>query len=346
MKRVGIGIVGLGLAVKPHALALKDLAAKVDVIGGFSPTASRRAAFAHAWELPVVDHLDALLHNPRVDAVLILTPPRAHAELAITAARAGKHVLLEKPVDVDLPRAQALVEAVERCDRTLGVVFQHRFRPGSLALRELLRKGALGDLLSISASIRWWRPPEYFAQPGRGMKARDGGGVLLSQAIHTLDLLLDLVGPARTVLTACRTSPLRAIDTEDIACATVTYANGAIGVIDATTVAYPGYPERIDLAGTRGSAVLEGERLLVQLAGEAPKVVEGSASGGGGSDPMAFSHGPHKLLIEDFVDAIREDRPPQVSGRSALAVHALIDAMLASSAQGTQATVAGAQTGD
>jgi predicted dehydrogenase len=339
VQRIGIGIVGLGLAAKPHALALRDLVAKVDVIGGFSPSASRRAAFAQAWDMPVVDSLAALLDNPRVDAVMILAPPRAHAELAITAARAGKHVLLEKPVDVDLPQARALVEAVESCGRKLGVVFQHRFRPGALVLRELLRDDALGDLLSASASIRWWRSAEYFAQAGRGMKARDGGGVLLSQAIHTLDLLLDLIGPAQTVLAACRTSPLRSIDTEDIVCATVTYANGAIGVIDATTVAYPGYPERIDLAGTRGSAVLEAERLVVQIAGEPPRVVEGSSAGGGGSDPMAFSHGPHKLLIEDFVDAVREDRPPRVSGRSALAVHALIDAMLASSAQRTPMTV-------
>jgi predicted dehydrogenase len=208
-------------------------------------------------------------------------------------------------------------------------------------LRELLLEDALGELLSASASIRWWRPAEYFAQPGRGMKARDGGGVLLSQAIHTLDLLLDLAGPAQTVLAACRTSPLRSIDTEDVVCATVTYANGAIGVIDATTVAYPGYPERIELAGTRGSAVLEGERLVVQIAGEPLRVVEGSSAGGGGSDPMAFSHGPHKLLIEDFVDAVRDDRPPRTSGRSALAVHALIDAMLASSAQRVPVTIAG-----
>jgi len=339
VKKIGIGIVGLGLAVKPHALALKDLAAKVDVVGGFSPSAARRAAFAQAWEMPVVDRLAALLDNPRVDAVLILTPPRAHAEVTIAAARAGKHVLLEKPVDVDLAQARALIEEVERCDRKLAVVFQHRFRPGSLALRELLLENALGDLLSASASIRWWRPAEYFAQAGRGMKARDGGGVLLSQAIHTLDLLLDLVGPAETVLAACRTSPLRPIDTEDVACATVTYANGAIGVIDATTVAYPGYPERIEIAGTRGSAVLEGERLVVQIAGNPLRVVEGSSAGGGGVDPMAFSHGPHRLLIEDFVDAVREDRPPRTLGRRALPVHALIDAILASSAQRAPVTI-------
>lgn len=341
LKKVGVGLVGLGLAVKPHALALRDLAGKVEVIGGFSPSPVRRAEFAATYGLPVVDSFRALCDDSRIDALLILTPPRTHTELATAAAQAGKHVLLEKPIGVDLTEARALVDAVESCDRTLAVVFQHRFRPGARALRDLLRSGALGDLVSVSASIRWWRSPDYFAQPGRGMKAHDGGGVLLTQAIHTLDLLLDLVGPARQVLAACRTSSLRSIDTEDIACATVIYENGAVGVVDATTTAYPGYPERIELAGTRGSAVLEAERLVAQLVGQPPLVVEGSSAWVGGADPMAFSHEPHRRLIEDFVDAIAHGRPPQANGRSALAVHALIDAMLASSAVGAPVNVAG-----
>jgi UDP-N-acetyl-2-amino-2-deoxyglucuronate dehydrogenase len=340
LNRTGIGIVGLGLALKPHALALRDLADKVEVIGGFSPSAARRTEFAAAWQWPVADSFRALCADPRIDALLILTPPRTHTALAVAAANAGKHVLLEKPVAVDVAEATALVDAVERSGRTLGIVFQHRFRPGAQALRELLRAGALGDLVSISTSIRWWRAPAYFAQGGRGMKARDGGGVLLTQAIHTLDLLLDLVGPARQVMASCRTSPLRSIDTEDIACATVTYDNGAVGVIDATSTAYPGYPERIEIAGTRGSAVLEAERLVAQIVDQPPLVVEGASAGGGGADPMAFSHEPHRRLIKDFVDAIAHGRVPQSNGRGALAVHALIDAMLASSATGAPVGVA------
>ena len=339
MEKFGVGIVGLGQAVKPHALALRDLADKVEVIAAFSPSVERRAAFATAWSLPVVDTLSTLLDDPRIHAVIVLTPPRTHREIAVAAARAGKHVLLEKPLDVDLPQATALVEAVEREGRTLGVVFQHRFRRGASVLRDLLRDRAFGDLLSVSASIRWWRPPEYYAQGGRCTKARDGGGVLLTQAIHTLDLLLDLAGPAKSLAAACRTTPLRNIDTEDIGCATVTYANGAVGVIDATTVAYPGYPERIEIAGTTGSAMLEAERLVAHVVGQPPLIVDGSAAGGGGADPMAFDHGPHRALIEDFVDACRSDRAPRVSGRSALAVQALIDAMLASSAAGVPVTV-------
>ena len=333
-RRLGVGIVGLGLAVKPHALALRDLSAKVRVVGGFSPSAERRREFNAAWNLPVIDSLDALLGHREVDAILVLTPPLTHAELALLAARAGKHVLLEKPVDVSLAKARAVVDAVSAAGVKLGVVFQFRFRPGARILRERLTAGALGHLLSVSASLRWWRPPEYYAQPGRGMKARDGGGVLLTQAIHLLDLMLDLAGPASRVAAFCRTSGLRAIDTEDVASAAVEFAGGALGVVDATTVAYPGYTERLEFAGTLGSAVLEGERLTLHLKGAPVEVIDGSTSGGGGADPMAFSHQPHRRLIEDFVDAVRERREPMVSGRSALAVHALIDAMLDSSRTG------------
>ena len=339
MKRLGIGVIGLGMAVKPHAFALRDLSDQVDIVGGYSPTPERRREFVASYGLPAVDSLDGLLENPRVDAVLILTPPRTHAELAIQAAMAGKHVLLEKPIDVTLTQARMLVDAVEREGRKLGVVFQYRFRPGTIVLRKLLRDGELGDLLSVSCAVRWWRSAEYYAQPGRGMRDRDGGGVLLTQSIHTLDVLLDLVGPVRRVSAQCRTSALRRIDTEDIACAAVDYDCGAVGVIDATTVAYPGYPERIELAGTKGSAVLEAERLTVHRVGHDALHVEGSTAGGGGADPMAFSHEWHRRLIQDFVGAVRNGRDPQVSGRSALAVHALVDAMLESSASGGRVEV-------
>lgn len=339
MKRLGIGIIGLGMAVKPHALALRDLETQIEFVGGFSPTPDRRQAFQQDFGLASIDSLDNLLGDSRIDAVLVLTPPRTHAELALRAAQAGKHVLLEKPIDVSFGQARSIVEAFERAGRKLGVVFQHRFRAGTMALRALLQEGALGELLSVSCTVRWWRPAEYFAQPGRGMLDRDGGGVLLTQAIHTLDALLDLVGPVRRVSAQCRTSSLRGIDTEDIACASVEFVNGAIGVIDVTTVAYPGYPERIDIAGTKGSAMLEGERLVVHRQGQGPITIDGSTEGGGGADPMAFSHEPHRRLIEDFVDAIRAGREPRVSGRSALAVHALIDAILQSSAQGKHVKV-------
>jgi UDP-N-acetyl-2-amino-2-deoxyglucuronate dehydrogenase len=329
-----LGIVGLGMALKPHALSLKDLADRVEVAAAFAPSRERREQAAKAWGFPVADSLDAVLADKSIEAVLVLAPPWTHTDLVARAAAAGKHVLLEKPVDVNAERATALVETCERAGRTLAIVFQHRFRPAALELSELLRAGALGKILSASATIRWWRPPEYFAQPGRGMFARDGGGVLLTQAIHTLDLLLHLVGPAAEVAAYADTSPLRKIDTEDVVAAAVRYANGASGVIDATTVTYPGYPERIAIAGTAGSALLEVESLTVDYMNGEHLERGGASAGGGGADPMAFSHEHHRRVLAEFLDAIDQQRSPTNSGRSALYVQRLIDALLASARDG------------
>jgi len=325
-----IGIIGLGMALKPHALSLKDLADRVEVAAAFAPSRERREQAAKTYGLPAVDSLDAILSDKSIDGVLILAPPWTHLELVQRAANAGKHILLEKPVEVNAARAAALVESCERAGKRLAIVFQHRFRPASLKLAELLRDDALGKILTASASIRWWRPPEYFAQPGRGMFARDGGGVLLTQAIHTLDLLLHLVGPAAEASAYIDTSPLRKIDTEDVVAGAVRYANGASGVIDATTVTFPGYPERIEIGGTKGSAVLEVENLAVNFMNGERVSLAGAAAGGGGADPMAFSHEHHRRLHAEFLDAADQGREPTNSGRSALRVHQLIDALLTS----------------
>jgi UDP-N-acetyl-2-amino-2-deoxyglucuronate dehydrogenase len=189
--------------------------------------------------------------------------------------------------------------------------------------------------LSASASIRWWRDDAYFQQAGRGMKARDGGGVLITQAIHTLDLLLHLAGPVQDVAGFAFTSPLRKIDTEDVATAAVRFANGAIGSLDATTVARPGYPERIEIAGTGGSAVLETFQLTINRAGQDTEIIGSAQSGGGGADPMAFDHGPHKAVITEMLDAIEQQREPSNSARSALHVQRLIEAWLNDAARRT-----------
>ncbi|WP_244457367.1 Gfo/Idh/MocA family protein [Roseomonas fluvialis] len=331
-----MGIVGLGLAVKPHALALRDLeaAGRLRVVGGFAPSGDRRAAFAAAWGWPVFGRVDALLAAPGLDLVLVLTPPRTHLPLAEQAFAAGADVLVEKPVEWDAARAQALVEAAARAGRRAAVVFQHRFRPAAQRLKAALDDGALGEILSASASIRWWRDDAYFATPGRGMLARDGGGVLLTQAIHSIDLLLHLAGPVASVTGFARTSGLRAIDTEDIAAAALRFANGAIGAIDATTVARPGFPERIEIAGTRGSAVLAAERLDLHIVGRAPEVIDHGSAGGGGADPMAFDHGPHRAMIAEVIDAIAQRRVPVNDAATGLPVQRLIEAWLRSAQTG------------
>ncbi len=275
-----------------------------------------------------------MLAQPGLDLVIVLTPPGAHLPVVEAAAAAGRHLLVEKPLEITTARAEALVATAARAGVALGVVFQHRFRAGALRLKQAIAAGELGTLLSCSASIRWWRDAGYFAQPGRGMRARDGGGVLLTQAIHPLDLLLHLAGPVAQVASFARTSPLRAIDTEDIAAAALRFANGAIGALDATTVADPGFPERIEIAGTGGSAALVAERLELHVKGSPVEIVEGALAGGGGADPMAFDHGPHRAMIAEMLDAIAAGRAPSNDGATGLPVLRLIDAVLASATTG------------
>jgi UDP-N-acetyl-2-amino-2-deoxyglucuronate dehydrogenase len=332
---VGVAVVGLGMAHKPHIQSLRELGSRARIVACQSPTAARRESFGKIHpDLPITGDLDAVLSDRNVDAVMLLTPPMTHRDLVLRCAAAGKHVLLEKPLDVTVERARQSIDGMQKADRHFGVVLQHRFRAASRKLISIIGSGELGELISASASIRWWRTPEYFAEPGRGMKARDGGGVLITQAIHTLDLFQSLTGPIARVAAMARTSPLRKIDTEDIVAAAVTFRTGAIGSIDATTVAYPGFPEKIELACEHGTAVLEAESLAVYYRNGRVLRHEGTLSKSGGADPMAFSHEAHKALIEDFLDAIEQGREPAVSGREALKVHLLLEALLQSSDTG------------
>lgn len=332
-----VGVIGLGMASAPHAQSLIDLAGRVEVAGCFSPSAERRAAFAARHGLPVVDRLEALLEDPALSAVLLLTPPDTHAELVARCAAAGKHVLLEKPLDATPEGARAVVTAMEAAGLTLGVMLQHRFRASVERLAGLMRDGALGRPLTAAVSVRWWRDAAYYAQPGRGMKARDGGGVLLTQAIHTLDTFVSLLGLPDRVAGFAATSVLRKsdMDTEDVVAMALRYGDGLLATVNATTAVYPGYPERIEIAGSDGSAVLAGDRLEVQLVnGERITAGADGATLGGGADPMAFSHQHHRAVLSDFLDALDEGRRPRVDGREALKVHRLIEAMLEASGSG------------
>jgi predicted dehydrogenase len=333
MAKHRVGIVGLGMALKPHLTSLEELSNRVEIAACFTPSAERRTAFAAASKHPVVDSLDAILNDKSIEVVFILTPPMSHLELVEQCAAAGKHVLLEKPIDFTSKRGEKQVAAMAKAGKKFAIMLQHRFRDASRKLRAAVKSGELGELVSASASIRWWRTPEYFAQPGRGMKARDGGGVLITQAIHTLDLFQSLTGPIARVTAFAKTSPLRKIDTEDIAAAAVEFGNGAIGTIDATTVSYPGFPEKLELACTNATAVLNAETLDIYYKDGRHLHHEGAASKSGGADPMAFPNDAHKALIVDFLDAIDSNREPEVSGAESLKVMRLIEAMLASAGQ-------------
>ena len=326
-----VAVIGLGMAVAPHARSLVDLADRVEVACAYSPTAARRQDFADRFPFPTTGDLDAILRDATVDAALVLTPPATHLPVVEALARAGKHVLLEKPLATTLSAAREVVAACAKAGVTLAVVFQHRFRPAARALAARVAAGDLGELGSASVGVRWWRPQAYYDEPGRGTLARDGGGVLMTQAIHTLDLFLTLTPPVREVIAFAATSRLHRMETEDTVAGALRFEGGALGALDATTAAFPGFTERIELAGTRGTATLTGGRLdLAFHDGRRESVGEDTATGGG-ADPMAFAHDAHRAMLTEFLDAIDDRREPMNSGRSALAVHALIAALLESS---------------
>lgn len=340
MNRRRLAIIGLGMAVTPHAKSLLDLTDRVDVAHAFSPSEGRRRAFAERFPFPLAGDLETVLSDRSVDAVLVLTPPNTHLDLVRRVAEAGKHVLLEKPLEITTERSLEIVRLCRAAGVKLGVVLQHRFRPPAKELRSLIAAGELGRIFAASAGIRLWRPQSYYDEPGRGTRARDGGGVLLTQAIHTLDLLLSLVGPAAEVMAYVTTTPVHRMETEDLVAAALRYRSGALGTVEATTAAFPGYPERIEIVGEKGSAVIAGPALEVELAGgRKVEIASDGKAGGTGADPMAFPHDWHRELIADFLDAIEMDREPLVNGEGALAVHFLIDALLESGSTGKPAAV-------
>jgi UDP-N-acetyl-2-amino-2-deoxyglucuronate dehydrogenase len=334
-----IALIGLGMAVTPHAKSLIDLKDRVQVAAAFSPSEGRRKAFGGKFPFPLTDSLDAILADNSIDCVEILTPPNTHLDLVRRCAQAGKHILLEKPLDISTARAVALVETAEQAGVTLAVMLQHRFRPAGVKLREMLRTGELGRIVNCSTVIRLWRPQSYYDVEGRGTRARDGGGVLITQGIHTLDLMLSLAGPVAEVCGYATTSVHR-METEDLVAAAVKYRNGAVGTIDATTAAYPGFAERIEIIGEKATASLVGSDLTVaHHDGRVTELKTEFGAGGTGADPMAFPNDWHRGAIADFLDALDQKREPVVSGREALKVHRLIDALLQAGDTGKTVTV-------
>lgn len=341
MKKPRIAVVGLGMAVTPHAKGLLDLADRVEVAHAFSPSAARREAFAAKFPFPLADRLETILDDASVDAVAVFTPANTHRDIGLACARAGKHVLMEKPLDITTARAVELVEGCRAAGVKMGVVLQHRFRPAGMRLAAILAAGDLGRIVGCSTIIRLWRPQSYYDEPGRGSFARDGGGVLISQGIHTLDLMLSLVGPITTVTGFAGTTSVHRMETEDMVCAAARFANGAFGTIDATTAAYPGFAEEIVVTCEKGTARLRGSEMTVEWHdGRREHIEPDKSAGGTGADPMAFPHDYHRAVMADFVEAISTGREPRVTGEEALKVHRLIDALIETGRSGHPVEVA------
>ncbi|MEP3346360.1 MAG: Gfo/Idh/MocA family oxidoreductase [Litoreibacter sp.] len=330
-------LVGVGMVADTHRMAL-DASKLVNLTAVCARRPERAEDYAEKHGIRAVTLAEAAA-DPDIDFAIIATPPNARVDVVAAFAKAGKPILLEKPVERGLVAATAIVERCEALNVPLGVVFQHRMREASQKLTELVAEGVLGELAMAEICVPWWRDQGYYDAPGRGTIAQDGGGVLITQAIHTLDLALSLTGPVAQVQAMARTSKMHGMEAEDVVAAGLDFSNGAVGTLTATTASFPGGAETIALHGTKGSARLESGVLLVHWQDGRTETFGATAATGGGADPMAFTHEWHQGVIEDFAQALDEKRPPMVTGRAALKTHALIEALMESSIEGKRMKV-------
>ena len=315
----GFGIVGTGVIAAMHAAAITNLpgarlVAVTDVAAGAA------AAFAAARGCAAEPGLDALLARPDVDVVCVCVPSGLHAEVGTRAARAGKHLVVEKPIDLTLPAADRLIEAARAAGVALTVISQHRFDPGLIELKRLLRDGALGRLVLGEASTKWYRTQAYYDSAGwRGTWAMDGGS-LMNQGVHYVDLLRWCMGPVTEVTAVCATQAHQ-IEVEDTALAIVRFSSGAVGTILSSTAALPGFPQRLEITGTEGTVIVEDGRIVRRAFGGGVRADGGPDGGVGpvadvGSDPAAVDVAGHAAQITDLLAAIDQGREPAVGGEA------------------------------
>lgn len=317
-------MIGLGMVSGTYADAFaKTSAAELTLI--YSRTPERRRAYLDKWPGPDEAESAHQIAASDVDFVVLTTPPNARMEVVEILADAGKPILMEKPVERSLSAATALVELCESRSVPLGIMLQHRARPIVRDLRTTM--AGLGPMFAAEVNVPWWRPQSYYDEPGRGTYDRDGGGVLISQAIHTLDLMLSLTGPVAEVTAMTATTGFHAMESEDFVCAGLRFENGTVGNLFASTASYPGSGETITLHFEGGSARMDAGELVITRKDGTREAFGKSAASGAGTDPMAFTSDWHRLVIEDFSEAIAEGRAPLATGRSALSVHRLIAAL-------------------
>ena len=335
---IRFAIVGTGNIANFHAQAIHSVD-NAQLVAVHSRRAEPGQTFAQKYNAEFAPDYDALLARPDIDAICITTPSGTHTSLGVAAARAGKHVLTEKPLDITPQRIDELVEACDSNNVRLGGIFQARFGKGALALKAATAAGRFGQLAWASAYVPWYRSEEYYQSAGwRGTWDLDGGGALMNQSIHAIDLLLWLAGDWDEVSARCTNALHKELEVEDTAMAWVKFKNGATGVIQGSTACYPGELKRVELKGSTGSATLVDDMPTLWDFKEAQPQdedvrawVNQAQIGGGAADPMAISTEGHRAQIEDFANAIRENRDPAIPGREGRRAVELICAIYQSS---------------
>jgi UDP-N-acetyl-2-amino-2-deoxyglucuronate dehydrogenase len=309
-----VGIIGTGAISSKHALAYRNIG--FEIAACTNHTASKGRAFATAHGAEYVATVEELCTHPKVDYVDLCTFPDFRLPVLELCAQSGRHLLVQKPMAIDLLTAQKMVSVAAAAGIQLGVVSQHRFDDSTLFLKRAIQEGRLGRILQADAYVKWYRSAEYYGRPIKGSWAVEGGGALITQAIHQVDLLLHLIGPVTRVFGEWQLGALHQIESEDVVSAVVCYASGATGVVQASTALWPGYSERIEIHGTRGSAIVTGDKLTTwdvkDYSGEPAPIAGQGASGA--SDPMAISVVAFERQFLDFAEACQEGRTPLCSG--------------------------------
>ena len=320
---IGFGIIGCGMIAKFHARAIADIRG-TKLVACQSRRLEAAEAFTSEFGGQAYESLEEMLAHPELDIVTICTPSGAHLEPAVAAARAGKHVIVEKPLEITLKRCDRIIEACDKAGVTLSTIFPSRFHESSQLLKKAVDTAKFGRLTLGDAYVKWFRTQEYYDSGAwRGTWELDGGGALMNQAIHSVDLLTWLMGPVEEIMAHTATLAHDRIEVEDVATATLRFANGALGTIEATTAAYPGMLKRIELHGSQGSAVMIEEdittwdfakptaadrKLLERMQGQ-------TKTGGGAADPAAIGHHGHAAQFREILKAIKTNSTSSVDGR-------------------------------
>ena len=309
-----VGIIGTGAISHKHVQAYRNIGYQVVLCTDVNEQAGRQ--FAAQYGAEFVSDYKEICRDPRVDYADLCTFPDFRLEPLRACAEAHKHIQVQKPMATNLATAREMLDTARRAGIQLGVVSQHRFDDASLFLSQAIADGRLGKILQADAYVKWYRSPEYYSRPIKGSWAVEGGGALINQAVHQVDLLLWLAGPVRQVCGFWQLGARHKIESEDVVSVLVRYESGATGVIQASTAMWPGYTERVELHGTKGTAVIAGDKLIAwdvqDDSGESPPLYKDVRSGS--SDPMAIPLAPFERQFRDFGDAIRTRRKPLVAG--------------------------------
>jgi len=326
---IHIGLIGGGNITETHARAARAIPG-VEISAIYGSNAGKVEKLCRENGGKPYQDFDAFLKHRPMNLVMIGSPTHLHAEQGIAAAKQGLHVLTDKAIDISTERADALIEATDRAHVKLGVIFQDRSQPEIRQLKQWIDQGLLGRILLIDAKVKWWRAPEYYSDSRwRGASYEGGGGMLINHAIHTLDLLLWLFGDV-TRLQANLSTQLHKVPFEDTATALLEFANGAVGIFQATTAAYPGYPRKIEITGTEGTVILEHDRVIAADLHNPPSGMKAAAApdtNPSASSPVVSDIRGHQAVLADFLKAIKEDGTPLCDGREGRRSVALIEAM-------------------